>query len=253
MRVLKLLVATAVLVLAITVVIAWTLPASVAWKYLSSHLPMVQLEQVGGSVWDGHAEQLRIAGQPLGKLRWQTEVLPLLHGDLRLAATIDGESLQGSATVTRKMNGVIVIHDGRFVTPGALLQGFLQRPDWRLGGQVHVEVRQAHIRNTWPVLLDATARWQDVTIHGSSVARLGTIVMQFSEPEPPAVEGSLKDGGNGPLQMRGTLTALPTGFHLQARLRARDPDDLRTRQALLQIGQPQADGSVLLQAEGTLF
>lgn len=253
MRVVKWLLALLLLALVLAAVVAWTMPASVAWKLIGPRLPAVQLSDIGGSVWDGHAGQVSVAGQPLGMLQWQTEAWPLLHGDLSVHAKLVGQPFQASAIVTRQRDGLIVLHDASATLPGSVLQGTLGIEGLRLEGTLHLQARQARIRNAWFVALDASGTWRDAGTSGAAEAHLGNVEMQFTEPSPPTVLGQIRDDGHGPLLIRGQLKALPTGYTLEARLRARNPDDLQTQEALRYVGQRQPDGSVLLQAGGQLL
>ncbi|MGB8635031.1 MAG: type II secretion system protein N [Rhodanobacteraceae bacterium] len=252
MRVLKFFSALLLLLVAIAAVVAWTMPARLAWKLMAPRVPVLQLSDISGSMWDGRAAQASIAGQPLGALAWQTELLPLLHGDVRVHAHIKGADIEGHGEVTRHMDGLIVVRDAQVQLPGSVLQGALGLPSLRVQGRLHLSAREARIRNAWFVSLDGTGRWDDVGVSGAAEAHLGTINMRFSEPSPPTVHGEIRDDGHGPLTIHGALTALPTGYTLDARLRARDPNDLQTQEALRYLGQRQADGSVLLRAGGSL-
>ncbi len=252
MRVLKILFALLLLLLTIAVVVAWTMPARMAWKIMASHVPVLQLSDVSGSVWNGHAEQASVAGQPLGTLDWQTDVLPLLHGDIRVRAHIKGADSEGRAELTRQLDGLILVRDAEVDLPGAVLEATLGLPSLQLKGRLHLKAQEARIRNAWFVALDATGRWLDAGVSGAAEAHLGDIDMRFSEPAPPTIEGEIHDDGHGPLTIRGTLSALPTGYVLEANLRARNPSDLQTQEALRYIGERQPDGSVLLRAGGQL-
>lgn len=252
MRAVKILLALVLLLLVAAAIVAWTMPASVAWKMVAPRVPALQLSDVGGSVWDGHAAQASVAGQPLGALDWRTELLPLLHGDVRVHAHVKGVDSEGRAIITRRLDGLILVHDAEVELPGSVLQGTLGIESLRLGGRLHLKAREARIRNAWFVSLDGTGRWQDASVSGAAEAHLGDIVLRFSEPSPPTIIGDVRDDGHGPLLIRGKLSALPTGYTLDARLRPRDPNDLQTQEALRYVGQRQPDGSVLLRAGGQL-
>lgn len=253
MRVVKWFLALLVLLLALAAVVAWTMPASMAWKLAGPRLPAVQLSNLSGSLWHGKAEQASVAGQALGALEWQTEVLPLLHGAVRVDASVSGDTLQGHAIITRQRDGLIVLRDASATLPGSVLEGTLGIQGLRLEGTLHLEAREARIRNAWFVALDGGGTWRDAGTSGAAEAHLGDVKLEFSEPSPPAVLGQIRDDGHGPLLIRGQLKALPTGYTLEARLRARNPDDLQTQEALRYVGQRQPDGSVVLRAGGQLI
>lgn len=253
MRVLKWFLSLLVLLLAIALVVAWTMPASLAWRFVAPRVPVLQLSDVGGSVWNGHASEVRVAGQPLGSLAWQTEWLPLLRGDVRVHARVEGAGQSGSGLLTRQRDGLILVHEAEAELPGSILQGVLGIDELRLGGTLHLAIREAHIRNAWFTQLDARGLWERASVSGAAEAHLGDVEVVFSEPSPPVLVGDIRDSGHGPLTIQGQLSAQPSGYVLEARLRARNPDDLRTQEALKYVGQRQSDGSVLLRAGGALM
>lgn len=252
MRALKWLAIALAVLLVVAAVVAWTLPARVAWQALAPRLPLVQLADLDGTIWDGSAGQVRVAGQPVGALEWQTDVLALLHGDLRIQARISGPRIHGHGTLARQWGGTLVVRNATLEIPGSQLAPLLGVASLRFEGPLRVHVDEARIRHAWPVALDASGRWHNVQVHGAAEAAIGSISIEFSEPDPPTVIGVISDSGQGPAAINGRLTATPLGYQLRVRLRPRDPDNMRLQEALSRLGQRQPDGSVLLRIDGTL-
>ena len=253
MRVLKLLVGLLLILIAVAAVVAWTLPAQLAWRMAASRLPSLQLEGVQGSVWNGHAAQASVAGQPLGALVWQVEPWPLLRGDMRAKAQLSDGGFPASGTLTRHRDGSIDVHDAHIELPAEVLHAALGIEQVDLLGSLQINVHAARVRHAWFEALDADARWHDAGVSGIAQARFGDVLAKISMPEPPRVHGEIRDAEDGTLFIRGDFDALPTGYTLKARLAARNANDLQTQEALQFLGERQPDGSVLMQAGGQLL
>ena len=65
-------------------------PAGVAWQIAASSLEDVRLSGVEGTLWEGRANALNIAGVELGALQWRWRPSGLLLGQWRNAVHIEG-------------------------------------------------------------------------------------------------------------------------------------------------------------------
>jgi general secretion pathway protein N len=239
--------------LVVAAVILWTLPAQLAWRFAAARLPVLQLQGVEGSVWRGSAADASVAGQPLGRLQWTLDAMPLLHGDLHASTELAGTSLHAHGIVVRHRDGAIDVSEAHVEAPAAPLQQALSLGGVQPLGTLSADIDDARIRNTWFEALHATVHWRDAGVAGSAQARFGDINAVFSLDARRHVHGDIHDDGKGPLEVNGTFDAEPGGYTLTARLAARDPQDWQTQEALQYLGQRQSDGSVLLRAEGHLL
>lgn len=237
--------------LVIATVVAWTFPASMAWRMAGSRLPSVQLASVEGSVWHGHAEQLSIASVPLGALEWELHPAALLHGVAHADFAISGDSIKAHGVLWRHLDGSLVLRGVDIDLPAQALQPVLDTPALNLHGDIDASIHEAVLHNAWFVALDADARWSDAALSGSAQLLLGDVVASFSLADNGHVIGNIEDDGNGPMLVDGRFEAQLGAYTLVVHLRARHPDDLATQEALQYVGQRQPDGSVVLKVTGT--
>jgi hypothetical protein len=66
MRILKVLLALVVLLIAIGAVLLWTVPADFAYRQGARMLGPIVLSGVRGTLWDGHADGISVLGRDLG-------------------------------------------------------------------------------------------------------------------------------------------------------------------------------------------
>lgn len=253
MRALRILFGLLVFLLAVAAIIAWTLPARVAWRAAAPRLPIVELGGIGGSVWHGRADTVSVAGLPLGRLEWRTEVLPLLHGDVRTAIDIDGDGYRITGLAMRLADGSLVANDVVVTLPAATLEDILHPESLRFAGEVRLDIREARLRNGWFTTLDGTGAWRGARIGGAAEVPLGDIDIRLGEEKPPTVTVEASDAGSGPLELEVRFAADPVSYDVFALMRPRDPGDLRLQETLQKLGPLQPDGSVFLQAEGRLL
>lgn len=244
----------ALLLLAVIVagVVAWTLPADVAYRYAASRLGPISLIGVRGTVWDGHADGVSVLGRDLGELDWKVDKFPLLarrvHADLR----IRGADIVTSGLLDRDADGRVSANDVRFRVPAALMSPVLDVPSLKLLGTVTGTFTRISFFDGLISDANGTARWSDAGVTGTAEARFSDILADFASKPDGSIAGTVADDGKGNLEVNGNFTMSATGYQAEAFLAARH-GDLRVQDALRYVGEPQADGSSHLVITGQLF
>lgn len=233
-------------------VVAWTMPADVAYRYVSPRLGPVSLVGVRGTVWDGHADGISVFGRDLGELDWRIDKAPLLTGTVQADLRIRGADIDTSGMVQRASDGRITIRDARFRVPASLFATALDVPQLKLLGSVTGTLIQGSLSHG--LLADAigNARWSEAGVSGSAEARFSDIVSEFASKPDGSIAGTVADDGRGNLEVNGQFKLAATGFNVEAFLSARN-NDARVQEALRYIGEAQADGSSHLVIQGQLF
>lgn len=252
MKIFKWLLVLIVLVAVVAVLVAWTMPADVAYRYMASRLGPVSLVGVRGTVWDGHADGVSVFGRDLGELDWKIDKAPLflrsVHADLR----IRGADIDTSGILRRDADGNIDASDIRFRVPASLFSPALDLPSLRLLGTVSGTFKDLSMVDGLIANASGDARWSDAGVSGSAEARFSDILAEFSSKPDGSVAGTVADDGNGNLAVDGSFTITATGFQAEAFLSARN-NDSRVQESLRYIGEQQADGSSHLIINGQLF
>ena len=252
MKILKWFFALLILVVIVAGVIAWTLPADVAYRYVASQLGPVSLIGVRGTVWQGHADGVSVFGRDLGELDWRVDKAPLfarrVHADLR----IRGADIDTSGLVERAADGRITAHDVRFRIPAALMSPVLDVPSLKLLGTITGTFAKVSFFDGLISDANGTAQWTEAGVSGAAEARFSDILAEFASKPDGSIAGTVADDGKGNLEVNGSFTIATTGFQAEAFLAARN-DDPRVQEALRYVGEPQADGSSHLLINGQLF
>lgn len=234
--------------LALAMALLWMLPAEIALRLAGERLQPLVLRGAAGTAWHGRALQSELLGQPLGPLRWRLSPWPLLAGTVDAQVTLEGgHGVRGSGHL-RSDEARIRLDDVQLELPASLLAPALDLPALVLHGRILLQLDHAELAGGLPVALRGTAAWEDAAIGGAAAAELGALDLAFAPVPGGGIEGTLRDRG-GPLAARGSFTVSLAGYQVEAELAARDGNP-QVREALAWVGQPQADGSVLLRIEG---
>ncbi len=232
-------------------VLLWLLPARWVLPWIEPRLHGMQLQQVGGLLWDGRADRVLAAdGRPLGRLRWQLSRRALL-GDVRLQVDFDGPQLAFSGGM-RQLPADRV--QWNRVHLRADLDALPQRMDASLGqprGELALVVDSAVLQGGWPMQLQAHAAWRHAVMRtAAGNVALGELQLQ-ADAQDGVIAAQLHDDGHGPLQVAGQLQLSPLGWRLNATLHPRQSDPA-LRHWLAQFGRAAADGTVHIQRRGGL-
>jgi len=245
----KCLIALGSLLLA-ALVLVWFLPASLAMLWIAPQLHGVRLQQVGGLLWDGHADQVTTSdGQVLGKLNWQLSRSALL-GKAQLQLDLTGPQLDFSGTMRKLPQGQVEWLDVHARMDLSLLDAYAAKlPQGQPGGELQLSVERALLQASWPLELQANTKWTNASIktRGSDIA-LGALQLQ-AQAQNGVISAQLHDDGHGPLHADGQLQLSPLGWRLDATLLPQQTD-AALRHWLAQFGQPDGSGALHIQRSG---
>jgi hypothetical protein len=252
MKIVKWFFALLVVLVIVAGVVAWTMPADVAYRYLATRLGPVSLIGVRGTVWEGHADGVSVFGRDLGELDWQIRKAPLImrsvHADLR----IRGADIVTSGLIERDFDGSVRAHDVRFRVPATLFSAALDVPALKLLGTVTGTFDEATLAEGLLTDASGSARWSDAGVSGTAEARFSDILAEFTSKPDGSIGGTVADDGAGNLEINGSFNIAASGYHAEAFLSSRN-DDAQVQEALRYIGEAQADGSSHLLITGKLF
>jgi general secretion pathway protein N len=243
------LVALGLLVL-FALVLLWFLPARLAMLWIAPQLHGVRLQQVGGLLWDGHADRVTTGdGQVLGRLDWQLSRAALL-GKPQLQVDLVGPPLDFSGAMRKLPQGQVEWRDVHVRVDLALLDAYAAKlPQGRPRGELQIAVEHALLQAGWPLELQANAQWSAAAVQTrGSLVPLGTLQLA-AQASSGVVSAQLHDDSHGPLHADGQLQLSPLGWRLDATLLARQTDPA-LRHWLGQFGRPAADGALHIQRSG---
>jgi len=231
----------------------WRLPADVGYRYGVKRAGAVALSGISGTVWDGHADGISVFGNDLGEVDWHLPKLSVLSGKPLVDVRIKGSGVEVAGQVERLGHGIFGAHDLRFSVPASMFDPLLASQGVKLGGTVSGVLEDASMSNLLLQQAKGNAHWSGVAIsNGQSDLRFSDLSAEFSSQPDGGVGGTVKDDGSGNLAIDGRFDLRVPMFEAQATLRARNGDE-QTLEFLRSIGEPQADGSTIVRAQGSML
>ena len=252
MKLLRRLFLLLIVLAAVGVVIAWTLPADIALRYLKPDLGPLQLSGVSGTVWQGRAASASAFGTPLGALEWSVRKTPVLVRVIEAKIGLKGSALSLDGDLQRDPDGSVLVRNLDFQMPAELAAPALDIPSLKLLGRIEGRIDDARLAAGWISGARGTAHWRDAAVSGEAEARLGEMSAEFASQPDGSITGTVKDDGSSSLEVAGQFVIQTGQFSANARLAARN-NDAQMLEALRFIGEPQPDGSRLLKIHGQLF
>jgi len=238
------------IVILILAALVWFMPASWALPLLQAQWRGVRMEGVSGTVWEGRAEQVSIAGGPqLGSLAWTLSHRALLgqiraHVDLTQPQLHLQGQLQRTSSTQIDLSDVTLSMDASMFGPQPMLHGQPQ-------GQLDLQAPQVQLQGYWPMQLDAAGTWSHAAMRTpAGSVPLGTLRLAVTG-QSGVLHATLSDDGSGAVQTAGRLSLSPLGWDLDLRLIPRR-DDPAVLPWLESLGKPAADGTLELRYRGGL-
>lgn len=240
MKILKSLVVLLLLAVFGCAAVAWWLPARIGYQLAGPRLPSLELEGLGGTIWDGTAAQARLFGHELGRLRWHLHKQPLLDGRLRAEIGLDGAGFEAEGTVERRP-GLIEARNLGFQAPAAAL-GSGEPGAPKLGGTLVGKVDEASFGQDGIIRARGRVEWHAPSSSLWPGLELPGLLADFAPTPQGKLAGTISDDGSGELAVSGGFSLRIGVLDAEVVLRARDgsplPDELMPG-----LGEPQPDGS----------
>ncbi|MBM0105565.1 type II secretion system protein N [Steroidobacter sp. S1-65] len=228
-----------------------TLPAAVVVSWLGSS--GISAGGVSGTIWNGRAQVLQIQGANIGGVEWKLHALPLLAA--RISADVKVTRIDGFATtkVSATPTGTVSLTDLTASLPLSALPPGVVPGGW--AGTLNGKFALLTLKDGWPVEVDGTLDVVDLTGPARRPDKLGGYRVSFDPASADAegLKGMLADGGDGPLQINGTVELKADRSYAVDALVAARPNAPRNLVTTLEfLGPPDEQGRRNFSMAGTL-
>lgn len=203
------------------------LPASVALPWLLP--PEVRVAGVDGPVWRGSAALVSVDNLSLRNVEWDVHGWPLLM--LRLVADVRAELSEGFvATRIAATRDSVELDDTRLDTTLAALAPVLPAATAGVRGSVRAQMARMRFANGWPTAAVGEMRVMRLaappimaTRGDPQLLELGDYAVEFVDAGADgAINARIRDMGNGPVEVSGTLSLdAQRSYELAGRVKAR--------------------------------
>ena len=208
---------------------------------------------VSGTVWNGAAQGLSLAGFALGPVRWHAKPARLLLG--QLAAGVEATLPDGflNATIAVSRGKRVALSDLDAAAPLLWLAPALGRPGSQLTARFERLVVKAGRIETAAGNVQVAGVVLPIPTSGPALAPAAyqvTFAANDLKADEP-LTGALKDSG-GPLEIAGTVTITPPrSYELNGTAKPRPDAPPELKNALQMLGPATADGGHVLSIAGS--
>ena len=242
--------ATAFLLVVIFVSLIYKLPAKFVYRQFETN-SQLQLHEISGSIWSGHAEQIQLPQITLERLDWQLSPFALLFGEAAIKWTLNDPdiTLLGELTLSSDIISLADIHGNIDVL--AIMQR-LPQPALLLGGIIELNIDEIKLGPQSIIAAAGTLDWQQAGLlapesiaFGSFNANLASqterLILQFSD-----TDGAVSLSGEAALTRFGA-------FQYTMKLGIHDTSVPGLLEGFNQLGQADSDGTITMRASGNLM
>jgi general secretion pathway protein N len=236
----------------ISFVLVWFMPARWAMPLLAGRLNGIQLQNVSGLLWRGHAGRVVSAkGEDLGQLDWQLSRSALL-GDLEWLVDLKGARVQFHGRMQGRSAAEALWTDVHMRADLDLFDALRALPAGRPLGTVKVDAARVQLQGGWPLALDARIAWADASLRTPRQGDVPLGALQLNlHGSNGVIDGHLYDSGQGPLHIDGGLQLSPLAWRFNAVAAPRVPAPALVRW-LAGFGPVDADGVTRIHYSGGL-
>ena len=226
-------------------------PASQAWQWLAPTQGIVELQDIEGSMWQGRATQVRVAGVPVGEVNWRVMPLQMFLGKLAINWRYRGQDGTGNGVLYVGPGGDLSLSETHATSRMSALRALFPRMPVLLAGDLRLTLATLKLEHGLPVALSGTADWLNGRTVSPVASEIGTFhaVLTTRKQE---IQARISDT-SGPLDMQGIVRLQQKGsYYFVADLKPRTGASAALLDGLQQIARSTPGGGFRLEYRGQL-
>ncbi len=241
--------------LAFVVTAVWKFPAAGVLPHVN--IEPIKLSGVSGSIWSGSAQQITPPppALPINNANWKFKPATLLSGSA--GAEIDFEVLggNGEGTVTRDLDGNIMVNDGKFRVPAANLEQFLPFPVAKFAGVVLADIEELELENNLLKRTQGKIIWSNSAVTSAMLGdfKLGQVAFDIVPENGGELHLGKLSNKDGELELKGEISLDQKGnFKTDIQLKPTPNTPAKLNGLLRGVGPQQSDGSYRIKRNGNI-
>jgi general secretion pathway protein N len=203
-----------------------------------------------GTIWSGTCTGLTFQQQPIGDLSWEVHASRLLAGKINADLVVTRPTGSAHGNVETGFDKKITARDIRADLPLDPALTSALPPDFHgLRGKLHAQIASLRVDGQTIRAIEGVVEAHDL-INGAQ--SWGSYSITFPPPTTGDPVGQIRDLGNGPLAVEGTLKLTPEpGFDLEGLVTARPTASPELARDIQYLGSPDAQGRRPFSLAGT--
>lgn len=229
------------------VILVAMFPARVASQWLVPK--SVRLGGIGGSLWNGHAAEVAVAGEYFSNLRWSLNPLSLLAGRLSLDTELTTIAGPIKGTVAVGLGGTVRLDD---VSGDLSIRGV--HPAFEsnhIDGRLSLDLREVVLENGFPVSAEGNVRVRNLLIAALGPTPVGSFKADVSTRDSAIV--AIVGDDDASIDLDGTLTiGTDRSYLFTGNIAETGSTSAQLQQQLRYLGSADANGRRPFRFEGRL-
>ena len=242
--------ATAFLLVVIIISLLYKLPAKFVYRQFAANSP-VELVGISGSVWSGHVEQINIRQISIGDIDWTLSPFALLFGEASIQWQSSDPVVMLSGELLLSSDVISVTNTHGSIDLLAIAQRFPSQ-DLLPDGIINIKIDAIDLDQEKFLKVKGHINWKKAGMIAPEIisfggfnaeltSRNGQLLMQLSD-----ADGAVSLSGNVMFTRYGE-------FQYSIKLGVRDISQPALLEGFKQLGRPDIDGNISMQAGGYLF
>ena len=231
-----------------------TAPMSVLAPFIPANSP-VQLSEVSGTLWNGHAKTVHYQKIALGKLHWKIHPLAIFTGRLSATVSIDGKDIQLDTRLDLRWDQSIELRQTQAQIETHFLQHFKQIPV-SLGGVIKANmssilIKEIPIQDKQLPLMSGQVDW----LQGEALSLpLGSYALTLSViNDQQHVEIKSKNSENILVNLKGKIELDQQGnYQAKLKIKAEKAAAPLIVNGIAALGKKEQDGFIKIEKKGNL-
>jgi hypothetical protein len=225
-------------------------PAAWLARHYAERLPF-QLHDVHGSIWSGTA-RLSYAGVQFEAVHWQLAFWPLLFGEQHIRLQVNDPGLRLQAWLQHSKEHSELVIDELWLDIARLNRLHVLPAGLELGGELQAD-ESLHVVLVPGSFSDAAGqlRWSPAYLLAPQSYRHDGFIAELKADDGHLLLLVSDRGGEFSLEAIGWLD-VPGNWQYRLSMQAREHASEAVRQAIRQLGRPDAEGRFSLQGSGRL-
>lgn len=225
-------------------------PASIAYQLSKNNLQGVEMYELTGTVWSGHADSLKFNKKIFHDINWELHPLSLLKAVVSLDLDINDHQYPIKGQLAFAINGDLEANDLTGTVPTDMLQQVPSLSLVSLKGELMINIKTLVVNDDELKSAEGEIRLAQTTLLQPVQAELGNILIKLSNQEE-GVLIKIKDQ-QAPIGIDGTLLLQPERkFNFSAVFRPTVKADNFLVGMLKNISRVKPDGSMVSKYEGS--
>jgi len=228
-------------------------PAAFIVDTVKDKIPQVKIQNVSGSLWQGHAQKITVQSKYILKnVNWSVCASHLLMAEacVEFDASYNDNLVSGQLTVDS--NKTLTANNLRTRISAQELGKLAALPMGEIAGDIYLDIATLSLKQGGLPTAEGVIKWNKASVTVAETADLGDIIVTLTQSEENPLNASISNKG-GQLAISGQASADDkTNYNINIKLTQNNKASKNLKDTLSLFAKAQKNGSFILTNKGNL-